>query len=278
MVGVHRLQAPLAAHSASAGLMPSWVHWPQAPIAFLIALFISYISLLLGFHHNGRPFGSRRAAAWSITLIAVTALLAAVLSILVPHLPLSLGIFIPALLCGAVLKENEAIEELRIANAELAAVITIGISYFLSQVREQMADDRAKWCERLIGQFRTPDRYGVENELASLNSFSVAAGQLRTGLVMRLPSGHRDLAAMVDNGGEIDPAIRAAGQARKLGNTQEFREEYNKAEEALTYLLQLAYNWKYTDIINLAAILNPPPRLKVIEDGREPVWRQPAPD
>ena len=271
MVGVHRLQALLAAHATSAGLIPSWVHWPQAPIAFFIALFISYISLLLGFHHKGRPFGSRKATAWTITLIAVTALLAAVLSILVPHLPLSLGVFIPALLCGAVLKENESIEELRIANAELAAIVTIGISYFLSQAREQMADDRANWCEKLIDQFRSRDQYGAENELASLNNFSVAAGQLRTGLVNRLPDGHRDLAAIIDNGGEIDPAIRAADQARKLGNTQLFREEYNKAEEPLTYLLQLAYNWKYTDFINLAVITNPPPRLKVIED-----WRQPA--
>lgn len=265
MVGVHRLQALLASHDASTlSQVLSWVHWPQAPSAFLIAVIISYISLLLGFHHNGRPFGSRKAVTRSVTLITATALIAALLTILVPHLPLSLGVFIPALLCGAVLKENEAIEELRLANPELAAIVTIGISYFLGRARDQMAGDRADWCEGLINQFRRRNPNGVEDELASLNSFSVAAGMLHGGLTARLANEHRDLVQADDHYAAVDPAIREAAQARNLGNIPLFRAEYNKAEQALKYLLQIAYNWKYDNIIDLAVVVNPPARFKVI--------------
>lgn len=269
MVRVHRLQALLASHTAShtastLSQVERWVHWPQAPAAFLIAIIISYASLLLGFHHKGRPFGSGKAITRTIMLITVTALIAALLSILVPHLPLSLGVFIPALLCGAVLKENEAIEELRLANAELAAVVTIGISYLLGRARDQMSDDRAGWCERLINRFRRRDSNGVEDELASLNSFSVAAGQLHDGLISRLPKEHRDLIQAEDHYTVVDPAIREAAQARNLGKIPLFKEEYNKAEQALKYLLQISYDWKYNNIIDLAVVTNPPARFKVI--------------
>ena len=161
MVGVDRLQALATAHGASTTsqvpigtTLLHWIHWPQAPAAFALAIGISYISLCVGFRHKGRPFGSKKAATRSIMLIIATALLAAVLSWAVPHLPFSLGIFIPALLCGAVLKESEAIEELRLANDVLAAFVTLGISYLLGRVRDQMSNDRAGWCDRQVDQFR----------------------------------------------------------------------------------------------------------------------------
>jgi hypothetical protein len=265
MVGVHRLQALLASQGASATThIPSWVHWPQAPVAFLIAVIISYASLLLGFHHKGRPFGSGKAITCTMMLITVTALIAAVLSVLVPHLPFSLGIFIPALLCGAVLKENEAIEELRIVNAEMAAFVTIGVSYLLKRARDQMSNDRGRWCGDQIKQFRRLDPNGTEDELASLSSFSVAAEQLHDGLISRLPKEHGDLVQAKEHYTAVDPAIRAATQARNLGNLPLFRKEYNEAREALKYLLQIVYDWKYGNIIDLAVITNPPARFNVI--------------
>jgi hypothetical protein len=238
------------------------MHWPQAPAAFAIAIIISYMSLLLGFHHKGRPFGSRKAITRSVMLIAVTALIAAVLSVLVPHLPLSLGIFIPALLCGAVLKENEAIEELRLANPELAAFVTIGISYLLGRARDQMSDDRAGWCDRQVDQFRKRNRSGRENARASLNSFSAAAVQLQDGLLRRLPKDHGDRVQVDDHYAAADQAIMAAVRADSQRRNELFGEEYNKAEQALKYLLQIAYDWKYDNIIDLAAVANPRGRAK----------------
>jgi hypothetical protein len=270
MVGVDRLQALPTSHGASTtsqvpiGTTLHWIHWPQAPAAFVIAIIISYMSLLLGFHHKGRPFGSGKVITRSVMLIAVTALIAAVLSVLVPHLPLSLGIFIPALLCGAVLKENEAIEELRLANPELAAFVTIGISYLLGRARDQMSDDRAGWCDRQVDQFRRrdPDDKGDEDERASLDSFSAAAVQLQDGLLRRLPKGHGDRVQVDDHYAAVDQAIKAAVRAHGQRKIWLFGEEYNKAEQALKYLLQIAYDWKYDNIIDLAAVANPPGRAK----------------
>jgi hypothetical protein len=272
MVKVHRLQALLASHDAphtvsTMSQIAHWIHWPEGPAAFVIAMIISYLSLLLGFHHKGRPFGSGKAITRSVMLIAVTALIAAVLSVLVPHLPLSLGIFIPALLCGAVLKENEAIEELRLASPELAAFVTIGISYFLAQARDQMSNDRAGWCDSQVNQFRARAPGGSEDELASLNSFSVAADRLRNGLSDRLPEEHRVMIQAEDHYNVVDPAIGEARQARAGGDTLLFRKKYNEAEQALKCLLRIAYDWKYDNIIDRAVVTNPPPRFTVSSTG-----------
>jgi hypothetical protein len=261
MVGVDRLQTLPTSHGASAmSQVPSWIHWPQAPAAFAIALIISYLSLLLGFHHKGRPFGSGKAITRSVMLIAATALIAAVLSVLVPHLPLSLGIFIPALLCGAVLKENEAIEELRLANPELAAFVTVGISYLLGRARDQMSNDRAGWCDSQVNQFRARVPNGSEDELASLTSFSVAADQLHDGLSDRFPNEPRVLTQADEHYKEVDEAIDEARQARANRDTLLFRKKYNKAAQALKGLLRIAYDWKYNNLIDLAAVTHPPAR------------------
>jgi hypothetical protein len=248
MVGVHRLRALLVSHHASAlSHIQSWVHWPQAPETFLIAGLIAWISLLYGFHHKGRPFGSRKATAHTIAIIAVTALVAGVLSIFVPHLPLSIGIFVPALLCRAVLKEGEEEQELRAANPELAAIITLGISYMLNRLREQMAGDCADWCERQTNQLRSWSQPRVEDKPASLNNFASAAYELRSMLLRRLPDD--DLKVQVrDHYAVVDPAVSAAENYRNLQDEMRYSEEYNKVEEALYQLLQLAYDWKYTNI------------------------------
>jgi uncharacterized membrane protein YvlD (DUF360 family) len=273
MAEVHRLQALLASHDAShtastLSQVESWVHWPQSAWAFLIALLIGWASLLLGFHHKGRPFGSRKAIMHTVILLIVTALIASVLSILVPHLPLSLGIFIPALLCGAVLKENEAIQELRLANDMIAAFVTIGISILLEQATEQMSNDRSNWCDDLIEKFEIRDASGAEDELASLRSFSVAAGQLLTGLSSRISEKggkkHRDLIGAEDHHAAVYTAIRAAVKAHSLGDIPLFRKEYESAKIALQFLLQIAYNWRYGNIIKLARITNPERRYEVI--------------
>ena len=177
MVGVDRLQASLASHGASAtSHIPGWIHWPQAPQTFLIAALIGWLSLLWGYHHRGRPFGSPKAVMRTMMLILVTALIAALLSILVPHLPFSLGIFIPALLCGAVMKENETIQEMRIANADLAAFVTIGISYFLKLAGEQISEDRTHWCEDQMDALKSMRQDGELDEVISIIKFAGAGG------------------------------------------------------------------------------------------------------
>jgi hypothetical protein len=201
---------------------------------------IGWLSLLWGFHHKGRPFGSRKAIMRTTTLIAVTALIAAVLSVLVPHLPFSLGIFIPALLCGAVLKENETIEEMRIANADMAAFVTIGISYFLKSAGEQISEDRTGWCEDQIDTLKSVHRGGVEDRRTSLIRFADAARELRPKLDRRVS---KDLKVQVQQHfDDVDEAAGKARQARIYSKT--FSDAYDDAESALFMLLQFAYNWK----------------------------------
>lgn len=267
MVGVDRLQALPTSHGASTAsqigtTLLHWIHWPQAPATFLIAILISWISLLFGFHHKGRPFGSRRAAADAIEIIAATAIIAAVLSVFVPRLPLSMGIFIPALLCGAVLKEEEGEQELRAAQPELAAIITLGISYLLNRLREQMSGDCADWCEQETEHLRSWDEQHREDKLASLSNFELAAGRVRSMLGRRLPG---DLRTRVqEHYSEVDPAVNAARRYHSEGNYKGFSEEYNRVEDALYLLLEYAYNWKYTNI-NVPAASKPPERDKVDE-------------
>src|SRR5262245_13500498 len=73
MVGVHQLLAVQASHGASAlSQVLNWLHWQQTLLAALIAIVISWMSLLAGFHQKGRPFGSRKAKIHTIALIIVT--------------------------------------------------------------------------------------------------------------------------------------------------------------------------------------------------------------
>jgi hypothetical protein len=247
MVGVHGLQAALTSRDASTlSHVESWVRWPQAPATFFIAGLIAWISLLYGFHHKGRPFGSRKAAVDTIGIILLTAIIAGLLSVFVPHLPLSIGIFVPALLCKAVLKESGEEQELRAANPELAAFITLGISYMLTRLGEQMKGDCADWCESRINRLRSWPQPKAEDKLASLNNFSGAAKNLYFMLVRRLPEDSR--AQVGDHYSVIDPAVIAAERYHDEHNEKRFSEEYNKAEEALYQLLQFAYNWKYTNM------------------------------
>jgi hypothetical protein len=249
MVGVHRLQALQASHDASAlSQVQTWVHWPQAPTTFLIAALIGWLSLLWGFHHKGRPFGSLKAAMQTVLLIVVTALIAALLSILVPHLPFSLGIFIPALLCGAVLKENETIQEMRIANADLAAFVTIGISYFLKRAGEQISEDRTVWCETQMDALKSMSHGRAEDESASLGRFAAAARELRPRLDRRVS---KDLQVQVKE--QFTEVTRAVKAARQAHDGDEFSDEYDNAGAALFMLLQIAYNWKLANLSFAAA-------------------------
>jgi hypothetical protein len=250
------LQLATARASISApSWMPSWVHWPQAPATFAIAALISWVSLLYGFHHKGRPFGSREATRKTVTIIAATSAIAAVASVFVPHLPLSVGIFVPALLCRSALKESGEDQELRAAHPQLAAIVTLGISYLINLLREQMADDRATWCEDVLDQLRRYDSTGVEDGLASVRNFATVAGRVQVKLLNRLPG---DLEEQVRNHySEINPATIAAENALHLRDDDRFDEEYNRVEEALNQLLQLAYDWKYTKI-NFPVMSLPP--------------------
>jgi hypothetical protein len=150
----------------------------------------------------------------------------------------------------------------------IAAFVTIGISILLEQATEQMSNDRSNWCDDLIEKFEIRDASGAEDELASLRSFSVAAGQLLTGLSSRISEKggkkHRDLIGAEDHHAAVYTAIRAAVKAHGLGDIPLFRKEYESAKIALQFLLQIAYNWRYGNIIKLARITNPERRYEVI--------------
>jgi hypothetical protein len=261
MVRVHRLQALQASHDVSTvSQVLNFIHWKQALLAASIAVVISWMSLMSGFHHKGRPFGSREAAMRTITLIAATTLIASALSVLVPRLPFSMGIFIPGVLSAAVLKENETVQELRVANPYLAAFVTLSISFFYGLVKDQIFLDRGNWCDRQIERLQNRDQNGTENEFATLSSFAAAGDTLRYTLAGRLPDDQKDktLVEVSDHYSVIGPAARQARDAFREHKYDLFGERYNEAKEAVRFLLQIAYNWKYD--VDLTAALNPSAR------------------
>lgn len=246
-MGVDRLQALATSHGASTmSRVAGWAHWPQAQETFLIAVLIGWVSILWGFHHKGRPFGSRKARALAIAIIVGTAIIAGFLSIFVPHLPLSIGIFVPALLCGAALREKGEEEELRAVQPQLAAIVTLGIAYMLKKLTQQTIEDCATWGEDQVDALRIVGQDGVENEVASLGRFTNAAWELRNKLRKRCPEDIK--VQVVEHLNDFNLAVSAARKAHDAGQDEKFSQEYNMAEEELSALLQLAWNWNVTNI------------------------------
>jgi hypothetical protein len=209
------------------------VLWQQAIITFLAALVASWVSLLYRFRNKGRPFGSKSAVAWSITIIFTLASVATMLGLALPRAaekvpPVSLGLFLPAFLCAGPIRKPDS----PIDRAAWYGIATIGLSLLLDQLQQQMDLDRDKWCELRVG-----DHWSLEElddaalRLCSKLSNRISDGGLRT----RLKS-------------DYDAVHAAVIEGEQATEARERRRAIHDAQQALTMMLGRAYEWGYRDV------------------------------
>lgn len=225
-------QALKTSHAAS---IPSWVHWPQAPLTLLIALIVSWVSLRYRYLDKGRPFGSIGAAVRAVTVIVLTALLSTVLGVLLPRLPVTIGAFIPALLC------TDRLDRLGKAEGGLNAVenppwfgiITLGISLLLKWLEIQMAEDCERWCKLKM------------SEVHDLNEIEQAAEGLHGALTRACTNTHLKQKLQSDYDA-ICSAVSRTRDAEDHGQHEEARKQSFAAKQALMVMLGRAYKSGYT--------------------------------
>jgi hypothetical protein len=241
MVGVGWPQALMTMHGASTtswvlSWVPSWVHWRQVVVTLLVALGAGWVSLCLRYLHKGQPFGTRKAAVRATTVIVLTAVLATVLSALLPRLPpVSVGLLIPALLCADRLPKGE--REPGTDQPEWYGLVTGGVSLLLNWLQDQTAMDSYRWAKgkadegiRNLGDLMQAAEH-VQETLCELTRHRAGSGRLR-----------HELKADRDG---IEAAVARARSARSTEETE--KEDYS-ARRALITMLGRAYAWRCTGI------------------------------
>lgn len=238
MVGVSWPQALVIMHAASTkSWVPSWVHWREAVWTLVAALGASWVCLCLRYLHKGRPFGTRQAGRRAATVIALTAGLATVVSVLLPRLPpVSVGLLIPALLCvqRALPKgEREPVTE----QPPWYGLITGGVSLLLNWLDDQTAADRLAWAEHKVTQ-----------EVHSLGDVMLAAEHVHSTLRMlthRRPGSDQLKHELKLDYDRIQTAVE---KARQSTNPVEAERSTYSATYALVTMLGRAYAWRCTNI------------------------------
>ena len=219
------------AHAAS---ILSWVHRPQVLLTLLIALLVSWVSLRYRYLEKGRPFGSPSAAVRAVTIIVLTALLGTVLGLLLPRLPVTIGAFIPALLCADRLDKAEkglnAVE-----NPQWFGIVTLGVSLLLRWLETQMAADCEKWCKLKM------------SEVHDLDEIEQAAESLRATVTRASTNAHLEQKLQSDYDA-ICSAVSLARYARDHGQHEEVRKQSFAAKQALIVMLGRTYKSGYTSI------------------------------
>lgn len=238
----HAASIPIWAHSVVLG----WVRWPQGPVTLLIALVVAWVGLRYRYWKKGRPFGSPEARRRAMTVMVMTALLGTVIGVLLPRLPVTIGAFVPALLCA---DRNRQIELNAVENPPWFGIITLGVSLLLDWLECQMATDRMNWCDRKMA-----DIHGLD-ELARI------ADEVYDRLTM-LNSSDRLKTRLKSDYGDIGPAVTGARQAQAGGPAEEYRRQCHVAETALRMMLGRAYDWGFTDIV--VAPSRPDPRRELV--------------
>lgn len=207
--------------------------WQQAISTFPAALVASWVSLLYRFRDKGRPFGSTSATGWSIAIILTLASSATMLGLALPRAvekvpPVSLGLFLPALLCASPLKRPDS----PIDRAAWYGIATIGLGLLLDQLQQQMDIDRDEWCELRVGDHWTLE----ELDDAALRLCSKLSNRVSdSGRRARLKSDYDAVHAAVIRGEQ-------ATEARRLQRAR------HEARHALTTMLSRAYEWGHRDV------------------------------
>lgn len=201
--------------------------WLQALITVPAALVVSSVSLLYRYRQKGHPFGSLKAAAWAVLVIVVTAAPAA-LALLLPRVPPAyLGVAVPMALGirgDRLQKRSQPTEQ-----AVWYQVVTLGVRLLLDHLEQQMDTDRDNWCEEQISHAATLDQL----DHAAFVLYSKLAGRDSMRRYQPRLKSHRDA---------VYQAVNRAHAAELSGLTRDADKARHTAEEALTRMLQLAYD------------------------------------
>jgi hypothetical protein len=220
--------------------------WPQVPITLLIAVVVSWVSLLGRYRHRGQPFGTSAARRRAVAVIMATAIAATGVAYLVTSLtPASIGmslvVLIPPLLCVQRLQGSGPLEDTLAAPHFWLDVATVGVASILDKLELQMAVDRDNWCDLQLGKLNLDNRRAPKRSLAELETagkflYSRLGGRGDPGQPppKRLQTAYEALQCALD-GGETGAGI------------QGLRKRAITAEKALTDMLQFAYDWGHTD-------------------------------
>jgi hypothetical protein len=209
------------------------VPWSQIEVTLPAAVAASWVSLSYRYRGRGRPFGSARAAAWALSAIVATAAVATAVALGLPEAvaqlpPVTIGLFVPTLLCASRAISAESPVE----RAVWYPIATAGVTLLLDRLAQQMYADRDAWCEARVSRQWTLDQL----EEASWEVHALLTG--RTDDRKRLSRLRSD----------FDAVSEATAHAARAGHGREARRARHSAEQALRSMLGCAYDWGCTDI------------------------------
>lgn len=219
-------------------LLVAGVPWPQILVTLTAAMGASWVSLFYRYRGQGRPFGSARAAAWALTVIAATGAVATAVALGLPAAvaqlpPVTIGLFVPTLLCaGRAIDAESPVER-----AVWYPIATAGVTLLLDRLTQRMYADRDAWCEARISLEWTLERL----EEVSWEVHAILAG--RTHDRRRLSRLRAD----------FDAVSEAIARGERAGHGREARRARHAAEQALRSMLGCAYDWGCTDVGTMAA-------------------------
>ncbi|HEX6527328.1 MAG TPA: hypothetical protein VF070_46055 [Streptosporangiaceae bacterium] len=207
--------------------------WPQIQVTLSAAMAASWVSLFYRYRGRGRPFGSVRAAMWALAVIVATGVVSTAVALGLPEAvaqlpPVTIGLFVPALLCASRAISAESPVE----RAVWYPIATAGVTLLLDRLTQQMYADRDAWCDAMVNRQWTLEQL----EEVSWEVHSLLAG--RTGDRRRLSRLRSD----------FDAVSEAITLAERAGHGREARRARHSAEQALRAMLGCAYDWGCTDV------------------------------
>ncbi|MBV9452268.1 MAG: hypothetical protein JO345_40905 [Streptosporangiaceae bacterium] len=209
------------------------VPWSQIQVTLPAAMAASWVSLFYRYRGRGRPFGSVRAAAWALAVIIATGVVATAVALGLPEAvaqlpPVTIGLFVPALLCASRAISAESPVE----RAVWYPIATAGVTLLLDHLTQQMYADRDAWCDAMVSRQWTLEQL----EEVSWEVHSLLAGRI---------DDRRRLSRLRS---DFDAVSEAITRAERAGHGREARRARHAAEQALRAMLGCAYDWGCTDV------------------------------
>ena len=210
--------------------------WLRILITVAVALGASWISLMYRFRHEGQPFGSPRACAWSVVVIAATSVLAAGVGVgllkIDPVGPIAVGALMPALLCADRFGKPESPVE----HSVWYKIATVGVILLLDQLEQQIDSDREKWAKARVYPHWT------------LSDLEEAVEEVNASLKDRVRSSPAHQKDLCSHYGAALKHISSAREANARRNRKAARKAEFAAKQALISMLGMAWDWGSTDI------------------------------
>lgn len=213
--------------------MLAGVPWAQLQFTLPAAVGAGWVAVLYRYRGRGRPFATVRTAAWALAVVAATGVAATAAGLTVPeaaaHIPpVSIGLFVPMLLCaGRAIRAETPLER-----PTWYGIATLGITVLLDQLDQQMAADRDVWCGE-----RVSPRWTMEE-------LEEAAWELHALLARRT----RDSRRLSKLRADLDGVSQATARAGRADQYRASRRARHEAEQAMLSMLGSAWDWGYAGI------------------------------